>query len=180
MPIAKLIFFPANTDQPVNNTILLDTLIQQQFIIATAYAENHFLPGDNFLSLLTFLGCSPNINLSPEEGEDHCSISLIPSSETIEYLGRTPTIHPKCPLCKKRIANWKTESWKSTGSICICDKCQTPTPYADLNWKHECGFARGGFIVSHIYPHEALPTEQLLSRLKQATHFDCDYCYTNE
>jgi hypothetical protein len=179
MSISKLIFFPVNNKQFFKAEALLNTLIENAFINATSHGENHYLCGDNFLSLITFLGCSPNINLTPIEGETHCFISIIEPSDQLKLLGFTQSINPKCPGCTKRIANWKTADWQLAGKICQCDKCELQTPYAELNWKHECGFSRGGFEVNHIYPHEAVPTDQLLALLKQFSGFEWDYCYAN-
>ncbi|RDH84538.1 MAG: hypothetical protein DIZ80_03440 [endosymbiont of Galathealinum brachiosum] len=175
----RLIFFPANANQIISTEILLSALIKSEFVHDTAYSDNHFLPGENFLSLLTFLGCSPNINLHPDEGEKHCSISLYEITTEVNCFGYTNTVNPKCPDCKKRIADWKTSSWQIPEKNCICDKCQTSTPYAELNWKHECAFGRCGFEVNNIYPHEAVPTDQLLNILEKDTGFKWDYSYSN-
>lgn len=179
MSTSRLIFFPENASQPVDNRQVLDTLISTEFINTPAYSFNHYLPGDRFLSLLTFLGCSPNINLQPVENENHCYISLLDNSPETQFLGCTSTAKAKCPDCKKRISNWKTDDWNITGTLCHCDKCHTQNPYAELNWKHECGFARGGFEISHIYPHEAVPTDQLLNALEKSSGYKWNYTYAN-
>lgn len=178
MNISKLIFFPDSTEEPVNNHAFLETLIDSQFITENNQYNNQYLPGDNFLSLITFLGCSPNINLMPVEDENHCFITLYEPSPEPVCLGYTQTVNPKCPACKKRISEWKTPDWQTAGQLCHCDKCQKQTLYSELNWKHECGFARCGFEINHIYPHEAVPTDQLLEKLKQFSGVEWDYCYT--
>lgn len=179
MSASRLIFFPANSHQITDKSTLISALINAQFIDDANHAENHYLPGERFLNLLTFLGCSPNINLQPTQGEQHCFISVIDTSSEVRYLGSTQTSKPKCPHCKKRIADWKVDNWQQADRICRCDKCQIETPYKDLNWKQECGFARCGFEVASIYPHEALPSDQLLDSLNKATGFNWDYCYAN-
>jgi len=184
MNISKLIFSPKSTDNTFDSQSLLNTLIESQFVITEAQDTNHYLPGERFLSLITFLGCSPNVNLFPVDGENHCFISFIEPTEFPSCVGYTKTANPKCPNCTKRIADWKISDWQLPGEIlpgklCYCDKCQVQTPYTELNWKHECGFARCGFVVNHIYPHEALPTDQLLDLLKQAAGFEWDYSYAN-
>jgi len=178
MNISKLIFFPEQADKAFNNELLLKTLLNAQFINDDKLHNNQYLPGDSFLSLITFLGCSPNINLQPVEGENHCFISVIKQSYEAECLGYTQTVNPKCPVCKKRISDWKTSDWQKPGQLCLCDKCQNKTLYSELNWKHECGFSRGGFEIAHIYPHEAVPTDQLLDILNEFSGFEWNYCYT--
>jgi len=179
MPVSRLIFFPEDTHQITDYKKLVTTLVNSGLIQSQAHSENHYLPGDNFLSLLTFLGCSPNINITPSDNEDHCFISLIPVSEKAKCLGFTRTAKPKCPSCTRRIANWETEHWQQHNQTCLCDKCQTKTLYADLNWKQECGFGQCGFEIAHIYPHEAVPGEQLLNALEQYSGFKWQYCYAN-
>ena len=179
MPTCKLIFFPANSEDIVSNELITEILNDIDFIALPSYENNHYLPGENFLSLLTFLGCSPNINLLPTENESHCHISLIEHMKNPQCLGYTSTCNPKCPHCTKRISHWKTDYWKTAGSKCICDKCDTESTYDKLNWKQECGFGRCGFEIAHIYPHEAVPTDQLINALNTNTDIDWDYCYAN-
>ncbi len=179
MTTSKLIFFADEITKTFDQQALINTLITANFLLPNNPEKNHYLAGDKFLGLITFLGCSPNINLAPIAGEQHCYISFIAPTEHAECLGFTQTVNPKCPNCKKRIANWKNDNWQRTGEICICDKCQSRHLYAELNWKQECGFARGGFETHHIYPHEAVPTDQLLDLLDQFSGFKWNYCYTN-
>ncbi|VAW62439.1 hypothetical protein MNBD_GAMMA08-130 [hydrothermal vent metagenome] len=179
MSTSKLIFFPADAKQIIPEKTLLSALIGIELIRENEHAENHYLLGKRFLNLVTFLGCSPNINLEPIKGETHCFVSIINTSSNIKCLGHTQTVNPKCPHCKKRIADWKRENWKNTSTLCCCDKCNKKTAYAELNWKQECGFGRCGFAVNHIYPHEAVPTDQLLDYLKKQSAFEWGYCYSN-
>ncbi len=179
MTTSKLIFFADKITKTFNQKALINTLVTADFLLMDNPKKNHYLLGDKFLSLITFLGCSPNINLVPVAGEQHCYISFITPTEHAECLGFTQTVNPKCPACTKRIANWKTSNWQGAGETCICDKCQSHHLYAELNWRQECGFARGGFEVHHIYPHEAIPTDQLLDLLGQFSDFKWNYCYTN-
>jgi len=179
MPVSKLIFFPKDPLQLCDSNIIFKALFDLKFIEVIAHSKNHYLPGDNFLSLLTFLGCSPNINLTPTPEQTHCFVSLVGPTENPACLGYTNTCNPKCPNCTKRIANWKTANWQQTGELCQCDKCGTQVSYAKLNWKQECGFARCGFEIAHIYPHEVVPTDQFLEALLEKTGMEWLYCYAN-
>lgn len=175
----RLIFHPENPQQEVQPKKIIEALTETQFVQNREFQHNHYLPGENFLSLITFLGCSPNINLSPDDGDQHCYIALLETFPEEKCLGYTHTANPKCPACTKRINNWQQGNWLQSGAICICDKCQSQTTYANLNWKQECGFARGGFFIQHIYPHEAVPGEKILNALKNKTGFNWTYCYAN-
>ncbi|VAW69532.1 hypothetical protein MNBD_GAMMA10-465, partial [hydrothermal vent metagenome] len=116
-------------------------------------------------------------NATPND--EHCAISILAPSDSSRCLGFTQHAHPKCPECKKRIAHWKSALWQQGDEVCTCDKCQTATPYGHLNWKHECGYGRCGFEITHIYPHEALPTEAFLSALAASTATPWQYCYAS-
>lgn len=179
MPISKLLFSPKDNHLLVNNTLILRAISNINFINSNEYHANHYLPGENFLSLITFLGCSPNINLEPTPDESHCYISLLAPSKQARCLGYTSSCNPKCPSCKKRISDWKTNNWQEPNTICRCDKCATETAYAQLNWKNECGFGCCGFEVTHIYPHEAVPTDQLMEALHEQTGIEWIYSYVN-
>lgn len=182
MPTSRLIFTPQDSAQCIDATQLLQQLTRLELITLPAYRENHYLPGDSFISLITFLGCSPSISLQPDApstADSHCFISLIETTDEAQCLGYTRQCHPKCPHCRKRIADWKTSDWQQPGALCRCDKCGRETEYVHLNWKHECGFGRCGFSIANIYPHEAVPTDQLLDKLQQLTAVSWDYAYAN-
>lgn len=176
-----MLFFPAAADQTIPNSLIISTLADIQFIEPLTGNTTQYLAGERFLNLLTFLGCSPDINLTPGSASDnnHCLIRILDTSTAPKCLGLTQNAHPKCPHCKKRIAHWKSATWQQTDNTCICDKCQTETPYARLNWKHECGFGCCGFEITHIYPHEAVPTDQLLNALQTATGTPWQYSYAS-
>lgn len=183
MSISSMLFFPAEAEQTIPNSLIIATLTNIQFIEPVTGDTTQYLAGERFLSLLTFLGCAPSINLIPDNGHNsgsnHCLIRILESLTEPRCSGFTQNTNPKCPHCKKRIANWKSATWQQAGSTCICDKCQTETLYTHLNWKHECGFCCCGFEITHIYPHEAVPTDQLLNALQASTGTPWQYSYAN-
>lgn len=178
MTASRLIFTPQNTTQSIETETLLSVLKELELIHDSVLRDNHYLLGEKFLSLITFLGCSPYINLHPDTGKNYCYLYLI-NTETTDCIGYTTQCKPKCPSCTKRISHWKTENWQQADALCHCDKCNTDTPYAQLNWKQECSFGRSGFAITHIHPHEAVPTDQLLSSLNEKTGVSWNYAYAN-
>lgn len=185
MSQSRLIFYPCPPEKSgaahnaIEHISLASILEQTGFIDTLKIETGQYLAGEHFLNLLTFLGCSPNIQLSPQDGENYCAITLLDVTQELRCLGYTRSAKPKCPACTKRISDWQSEHWRQGDLVCICDKCQTETFYAQLNWKHECGYALCGFEVSHIYPFEALPTEQFLAALGKTSGFKWTYCYAN-
>lgn len=180
-----MLFLPASAEQVIQNSLITSTLSDIQFIEAVTGNTTEYLAGQRFLNLLTFLGCSPDINLVPDNNSgnnsdsdsNHCLIRILEISTTPRCIGFTQNASPRCPHCKKRIANRPSGTWQQASNICICDKCRAQTPYAHLNWRHECGFGCCGFEITHIYPHEAVPTDQLLDALESATGTPWQYSY---
>ncbi len=149
------------------------------FISQLEIENNTYLPGKDFLNLLTFLGCSPNINLAPEDGDKFCTIRLSEVEDNARCLGYTNTIQPKCPHCKKKIKNWQDNSdWQNASSLLNCDSCGKQSNMYSLKWRQEAGYGRYAIAINHIYPHEAVPSESLLSRLRDTTGFDWQYFYS--
>lgn len=179
MPTSRLIFHPVNAQQPLDQAHIVNCLIELGFINARAFRNNQYLAGEQFLSQITFLGCSPNISLIPGEADEHCSISLLENSEQARCLGYTHSAKPKCPHCTRRLANWPIENFQLNDQQCTCDKCGEHCNYSELIWKHECAYARSGFQVTHIYPHEAVPGDQFLEQLSRLSGLDWNYCYAN-
>ncbi len=176
----RLLFLPSNPQQNVDTTRLVECLSTCGMIDSPDPDQGSYLAGEEFLSLLTFLGCSPNISLRPGEGVEHCTIELFEHTASPTCRGYTRTARPKCPSCTKRIEGWDNTDWTTDGSkLCTCDKCGNAHPYAELNWKQECAFSRGGFVITQIYPHEAVPTDRLLKTLEDDCGFPWQYAYAN-
>lgn len=177
MPVSRLIFHPVNAQNSVDRNQLIDCLIKLGFIDSQPVQNNHYLAGEQFLTQITFLGCSPNINLTPTENEEHCYISILENSGIARCPGYTQNAKPKCPHCTRRLANWPTHNFKLNDDTCTCDKCGENSLFSELIWKHESAYTRSGFQVAHIYPHEAVPGDPFLQQLSQLTGIDWNYCY---
>jgi hypothetical protein len=60
-----------------------------------------------------------------------------------------------------------------------CDKCHEEVSLYQLAWRHTAGFGRMFIDVYSIYPHEGVPTEQLLIMLEKASGTPWEYFYTD-
>lgn len=143
----------------------------------------HYRPGEEFLHLLTFLGCSPVVALGEPglTGEEFCHIEFTPVTEKPLFIAGDNIKVPRCRHCNQRIDDWARmiEEWKSTGSgDWHCPLCDHTTPLHRLKWKQCAGFGRQFIKVWGIFEGEAVPGEELLSALRQVGGLEWDYFYT--
>jgi len=178
----RLILHPVDHQYiPDNNSPILESLKAVQFINPSIHDSGTYLAGNEFINLLSFLGCSPDIILSPDNGDKFCSISIPETHDDITLLGYTSMIVPGCPVCNHKVVDWKQHfhQWKKGDYIYHCTECQTGTPVPRLKWRQEAGYGRFCITISHIHPHEAVPSEKLLSTLQQTCNTDWTYFYAN-
>ena len=180
--IARLILHPRDIQYvPEDLSHIVKQLQIIQFIGKPLSDSNHFLVGDEFINLLTFLGCSPNIHLSPEDGGNFCSFFIPEIHEKNTLLGYTSMVVPRCPECKHKIIDWKQHfhEWKKGDYLYHCSQCLKETPVSQLKWRQEGGYGRFSICISHIHPHEAVPSEKLLNTLQKASNTSWTYFYAN-
>lgn len=180
--IPRLILHPENIQYcPDDVEQLLQPLIDLGFIDPQTDDFHHYLAGKEFINLLSFLGCSPDIRLNPDEGDNYCSVSICETHAAPVLLGYTSTARPRCPDCKHKVNDWKQHfhEWKKADAIYSCCECQKKTAVAKLKWRQEAGYGRFSIAVNHIHTHEAVPAEKLLNTLKQISLTDWAYFYAN-
>ncbi len=134
-------------------------------------AQTGYLIGDKFLKLITFLGCSPHIAVSPPENiadwGNFCHIEIQQHQNPIFFKGLNNS-RSSCPQCKSRVAKMLPEmqQWIPDSMHIVCPKCHQTSLVEDLNWRHSAGFGTFFIIIHSIYPNEAVPTDQLLNIFK--------------
>ncbi len=142
----------------------------------------HYLIGEHFLQLVTFMGCAPAIELSPPAGGslDFCHVGISPLYAQPRFLFDAVLATPRCPHCRKVIRDWQSQAghWQSGAlSAFACADCGESLLAHQLNWRRAGGFARLHVSVFGIYPREAIPTDPLLKALAATTDGDWDYFY---
>ena len=181
MTHSKLILTPAPTETiPDSDAILkqlsISGLIKENPV--TLKGETLYLPGERFLQLITFLGCSPFIRLEPENENDnkfsHLRLSQLHSEPVFRY-GRNTTA-PKCPRCGHKQNDWLTLIETSDNH---CSHCGKPISAADLNWRQSAGWGRLFIEIWGVFPGEAVPSQELIRDL---TALGCrwDYFYIQD
>lgn len=117
---------------------------------------NRYKVGDKFLSYLTFMGCSPDIELEPQDEKPYCYIE-IEQTEEPRYIAGINLKPAKCPHCK------------STIKQVTCLNCRKTIDHEKLNWRKTAFYASCWITVGNIYELEAIPNDNLLITLEKET-----------
>jgi hypothetical protein len=163
---------------------LLSQLENAGFIGASfdVLKQQGYLIGDKFLKLITFLGCSPHIDISPPQNlsdwGNFCHIE-INSTRNPQFFKGLKRPKCSCPHCKSRVNTMlaELEQWAPETQTLQCPKCQQTVLVEQLNWRHGGGFGQFFIVVNSIYPNEAIPTDKLMSLLSSASDEPWDYFY---
>lgn len=78
-----LVLFPTQTNTPDNRA--LAACLSDLGLLGEALGNGCFSVGEEFLSLVCFLGCSPDIALEPQSGKAFCYIQL-PEGSAVESI----------------------------------------------------------------------------------------------
>ena len=134
-----------------------------------------FCTGPSFTNLVTFLGCSPDIALSPEDGDQYCFIRLHDLTDDYRFYHGSNTAAPHCPDCRM-----SRDDWQDCAQQQYCDQCELADRAAKLRWRRRGALSRLVIEVMNIYPHEAVPASQLLTFLGDVTGVEWGYAYLQE
>jgi len=151
----KLYLYPEKPELKIDKNNL-ELLLKDLKFIDKKSPEKRYTTGDEFLSLLTFMGCSPNIELEPQEDKPYCYIEIESQVEP-RFISGKNTKYPPCPQCK------------STLKSLICSSCKEKIDPQNLNWRKSAFIASCWICIGNIYELEAIPNDQLLSALNSET-----------
>jgi hypothetical protein len=185
MPAPKLLLHPAD---PGTAAVPEDRLAQELqaigLIAGRKSLENAvFYPvGEHFLQLVTFLGCSPAIELdAPDDPQELESASatgrfchiFIDTGERLRFRSDSQTRPPRCPVCRSPEPGWKAglQSWQAGKHepAWTCRNCGFSGHISDLVFRKTAGFSRTFLEIRGIYPAEAVPGPALLETLAALT-----------
>lgn len=152
--------------------------------------DREFCVGTEFLSSLTFMGCSPYIEFEPpadlqyNDVADFCFIRLSSNqqADVAYHAGQFEILKtaPRCKLCRKVISNWgdKAEALNHTWKL-NCPHCETELLPATLDWRKASGSGSIFIEVMNIYLQEAVPTDGFMQQLESITASKWTYFYTD-
>lgn len=144
--------------------------------------NNAFQIGEAFLQLVTFMGCSPHIEVAPPpQGGPFCYLRIDgPWPKPLLRHGHN-TQAPRCVHCRARIIDWQRmlPEWlaEPEHSSIICPRCSNRQSPLDLGWRRQAGFGWLFIVIEDIFPGEAIPVPALLSGLAQVTNNPWQYFY---
>jgi len=181
MSIGKLVIHPrdARAEPPELNSLIESLRALELVGSPVGNSAAKFLVGERFLRLITFLGCSPHIELDPpaDGSRNFCHISILGPFQKPQLLHSKNTHPPRCPSCHKSISDW--QAYSEQESI-YCTNCSTESPMESIRWTKHAGFARIFIEISNVFPGEAIPVDELLNTLGEMGAGDWNFFYLME
>lgn len=166
---------PQDSDYRVIDVLEKLQFTGERFSSEEAHSSNvNFYVGERFIDHITFLGCSPAIALSPEDGEQFCFVCVNELSDKprLYYGSNTPA--PHCRQCKETREDWKL--MLDDGDT-FCTRCNMQERQQSLVWRKMAAISRLAIEIMHVYPHEAVPSPHLLEELAKVTNVEWAYAY---
>ena len=180
----KLVFVAKDPEYtPENVAEIVEALQQVGFISGkwnspVAVNGERYLIGDSFLSLVTFMGCAPAIELEPSAenpaSTEFCHVEIEAVRKKAEFIRGSEHLISRCPHCRQRHVNWGKIP---ENFLYSCDKCNVKTHLSEYDWKNTAGCGRFFISLHGIYPQEAIPTSHLLQSLEKISGNAWTYFY---
>ena len=193
MPANKLILLPTDAHAGIEDCSQLAATLQHAGLISSVreYQGGRFYPsGDRFLQLISFLGCSPSIELDPPQDSTRLDQAIAEGRFCHVQLVCGPTLHlradrqtrpPRCPACGRPIMDWSTfiKHWQANpaDTAWSCADCGKHARLTDWDFGKTAGLGKVLVEISGIYPAEAVPTGALLQVLTGLTGSPWRYIY---
>ena len=197
MAVHKLVLCPTHVDQGVVDTTTLVIALRSIGLLGVPACYDlpgAFRVGEQFLQLVSFLGCSPAIELEPPLDPEECArvcasgklchVRIPVPDQRIRFRGDSRLPTPRCPHCRKAIEFWPEllARWRSEpqASDWECRICSYQGRLFDLNFRQRGAFARCFVDIWGIHPAEAVPDESLLSSLAGLSGGEWKYLYLQD
>jgi len=178
----RLVLFPQDVDSHAPDQKQLLTGLHLAGLIGSATEPDSsiYRPGNRFMTLLTFLGCSPTVStaddLDHNDNSNHYYIELPAESTEITVVQNSRKVSPRCPQCGKINSSWHTPL-ASAVEVHECDKCGLQAKAHEWNWRHRLAFGRIWINIWGVHEGEAVPGEELLETLEKLTGLVWNYAY---
>ena len=180
-----LILVPTDFDaSPTGRDALITALHDNKFIAEPLEfnGETHYRPGEDFMMLVTFLGCSPMIATGDMDssGEQFCHIAIEGPLEQPRVITGDNVKIPRCPSCGHRYDDWqqRLEEWSvDPHGQTPCPGCGATHSAPQLRWRKCAGFGRFFIKVWGVFESEAVPSPNLMALLKRCSDVEWQHFY---
>jgi len=178
-----LILHPLEPERAFESDSLIESLRNIGFISEAMdfHGQCHYRPGEDFLQLVTFLGCSPVVSLGEPgiTGDDFCHIAIPSPRRTPIVVAGKNAKPPRCPHCRQPDRDWhrQFETGQAVEKQWVCPNCGHTAPAHQLKWRQSAGIARTFIVIWGIFEGEAVPSDQLLSTLEKVSGGPWTYFY---
>lgn len=140
--------------------------------------------GDRFLSLVIFLGCSPQVDFRPADAGQaaegrYCHVRYRVEGTEPVFRAASGPLRPRCPACRKPVGGgaWLAEGLVDREARQDCPSCGQSFPVVALDWRQGAGCGRWFLEIWNIHPHEAVPAEELTTALERTVAAPVRYFY---
>jgi hypothetical protein len=182
MPAHKLLLHPEDAGFRVTAGRMATALLELGLIGAPRPLGNgvYYPAGHAFLELVTFLGCSPAIELEPPQDPalladasangTFCHVFLDSDDRPrFRHDPRSPA--PACPSCRRPLDGWPALCAQAredpASAVWTCTACGRHGAFAGLLLRKGAAFASCWVEIRGIYPSEAVPGPELMQTLQQ-------------
>lgn len=189
MSAPKLVLYPTDADAAPVRTSLLRALQDLEFIGPSFELDDraHHYTGPAFLDHISFLGCSPAIELDAPTGPiepaartgQFCHVQLHEVTRLPRLRIRTGR-QPRCRQCRIDIDPQPLLAQITSGLESTCPGCGRQAAAERLNWRQSGAIARIFLDIWGIQGSEAVPGDVLLQRLGRTTGSRWDFFYIED
>jgi hypothetical protein len=129
--------------------------------------------GPDYLGLVTYLGCSPQVALGENDAATTIRINGIFDAPRFVHGGNLKP--PRCPQCRKTL-EMPAASLTANENL-HCNQCGYGGNVCEYDWRRSAACARVFVEISNVFESEAVPGETLAACLEEASGEVWDYCY---
>ncbi len=180
----SLIFCPVPGEVQEYNPDILIAALQQTGLIAntplpaTISRITDFHAGERFLDLIIFLGCSPAIQLKQDEqGSAYCYISFQQHKTPGKIYTGSLSRPARCGLCQAPFETDQLNDCVENQTQPVCRQCQKQLGWSDITWNKTTGMTTNAIVIHNIFPHEAVPADELVSVINSTSGLNWRYFY---
>lgn len=168
-----LVLYPKNPAWAPENPAAVVDALKTIGLLGTEHSAGLYSAGPEYLGLVTYLGCSPQIALGENEAATTIRVSGIFGLPQFVQGGNLKP--PRCPQCRKTMH--KPAASLAADVRLQCNHCGHAANACAFDWRRSAACARVFIEISNVFESEAVPGEVLIASLQDASGEAWDYCY---